>query len=120
MENNKLVVHKESIFTKIVNIFKKFFKKNEVNNNTVETINYNTERKEKSLDYLKITEDEETGRLKRLKNMYDSGEIEEEEISDEDIEKIVKLYEEETKLIKEDTERRKNHIAKMLKELKSA
>ena len=51
---------------------------------------------------------------------YDNGEIDEEDISDEDIDKIIKMYENETEELNADTERRKIHIAQMLKELKKS
>ena len=56
----------------------------------------------------------------QLKQQYEQGEIDEEDISDEDIDKLCKLYEKETDELNADTERRKNHIVQMLKELKNA
>lgn len=50
---------------------------------------------------------------------YDNGEIEAEDISDEDIDKIIEMYEKETEELNADTEKRKVHIAHMLKELKT-
>ena len=41
-------------------------------------------------------------------------------MSDEDIDNLCKLYEKETDELNADTERRKKHIAQMLKELKNA
>ena len=52
--------------------------------------------------------------------LYDNGEIDEDDLSESDIEKLVALYEKETEDLNADTERRKNHIAKMLKELKNS
>ena len=50
---------------------------------------------------------------------YDNGDIDEEDISDEDIDKLVKMYEKETEELNIDTKRRKIHIAQMLKDLKN-
>ena len=50
---------------------------------------------------------------------YDNGEIGEEDISEEDMDKLIIMYEQETEELNTDTERRKKHIAQMLKELKS-
>ena len=36
----------------------------------------------------------------------------------EDMDKLTKMYENETEMLNADTERRKNHISQMLKELK--
>ena len=41
-------------------------------------------------------------------------------MSDEDIDNICKLYKKETDELNADTERRKNHIVQMLKELRNA
>lgn len=45
------------------------------------------------------------------------NEIDEGDIPDEDVEKLVKLYEKETDKLKADTEKIKNHIRQMLKQL---
>lgn len=56
--------------------------------------------------------------MKKLQLQYDNGEIDEDDISDDDADKLIELYKKETFELNADTERRKNHIAKMLKELK--
>lgn len=45
--------------------------------------------------------------------------MEEQIISEEDVEKLCELYKKETEELNADTERKKNHIAQMLKELKN-
>ena len=40
------------------------------------------------------------------------------DISSEDMDKLIKMYENETEMLNADTERRKNHISQMLKKLK--
>ena len=67
---------------------------------------------------LKQLQIQEEIRLKNLKLQYDNGEIDEEDISSEDMDKLTKMYENETEMLNADTERRKNHISQMLKELK--
>ena len=64
-----------------------------------------------------IKKDKEKLRLCKLKQQYDNGEIDEDDIPDEDVEKIVELYEKETDKLKADTEKIKNHIRQMLKQL---
>ena len=122
MMNNKLMPYKENIFTKISNFFKKlFFRKNkDISKSIDETLIYNKQYKENFIDNILIKEDEEEKRLKTIQLQYDNEEIDEEDISDEDIDKLCKLYEKETDELNADTERRKNHIAQMLKELKNA
>lgn len=121
MGNNKLISYKENIFTKTLNFFKKLFfrKKKDTNKSIEELLIYNNQSKENFIDNILIKEDEEEKRLKMLQLQYDNEEIDEEYISDEDIDNLCKLYEKETDELNADTERRKNHIAQMLKELKN-
>lgn len=71
------------------------------------------------LQSIKMEPDKERLRLLALKRKYDSGEISELDISDEDMMKIVDLYEEEIHNIKDETKRAKNKIKRMLEELKN-
>lgn len=118
--NNKLMPYKENIFTKISNIFKKLFfrKKKETNKSSDELPIYNNQCKKSFIDNILIKKDEEEIRLKKLQLLYDNGEIDEDELLDEDIEKLVALYEKETEELNMKTENIKIHIAKMLNELK--
>lgn len=120
MKNNKLITYKQSIFTKISNFFKKlFFRKKETPTESIdELLIYNKQYKETFFENIQIKEDEEEKRLRILQLQYDNGEIDEEDISDEDMDKIIEMYEKETEELNADTERRKYHIAQMLKELK--
>lgn len=122
MMNNKLMPYKENIFTKISNFFKKlFFRKNkDISKSIDETLIYNKQCKENFIDNILIKEDEEEKRLKTIQLQYDNGEIDEEDISDEDMDKIIDMYEKETEKLNADTKIRKNHIAQMLKELKQS
>ena len=56
--------------------------------------------------------------IKSLQIQYDNGEIDEDDLSEDDVNKIIKLYEEETEQLNQDTLQRKIHIQNMLKELK--
>ena len=116
MKNNKLIVYKKSIFRKISEFFKKIFSKKEVLPKEVIITN---EKDNNFLENIQIKEDKEELRLIQLKQQYENGEIDEEEISDEDVDKLCELYKKETDELNSDTERRKNNIAQMLKELKN-
>ena len=72
------------------------------------------------LQSIKVEPDKERLRLLALKRKYDCGEISELDISDEDMMKIVDLYEEEIRNIKDETKRAKNKIKLMLEELKNS
>ena len=142
MKEDKLIPYKENIFTKISQFFKKllFRKKKENLNNIDEKLITDKKQNENFAENTVIKENEEIRRLKelrlqaeqrlkqlqiqeeiRLKNLklqYDNGEIDEEDISSEDMDKLTKMYENETEMLNADTEKRKNHISQMLKELK--
>ena len=142
MKEDKLIPYKENIFTKISQFFKKLFfrKKKENLNNIDEKLITDKKQNENFAENTVIKENEEIRRLKelrlqaeqrlkqlqiqeeiRLKNLklqYDNGEIDEEDISSEDMDKLTKMYENETEMLNADTERRKNHISQMLKEFK--
>ena len=122
MKNNKLIKYKENVFTKIFNFFKKIFSKKKLSVNKEDVDETIKEEKNKSdfLEDIQIKEDKEERRLKKLQLLYDNGEIDEDDLSESDIEKLVALYEKETEVLNADTERRKNHIAQMLKELKNS
>lgn len=117
MKNNKLIVYKKNIFRKISEFFKKIFSKKEVLSKEVIITN---EKNNNFLENIQIKEDKKKLRLLQLKQQYENGEIDEEKISDEDVDKLCELYKKETDKLNADTERRKNHIAQMLKELKNA
>lgn len=116
MKNNKLIIYKKSIFRKISNFFKKIFSKKEVLQN--EDIIVNNEKNDSFIQNIKIKENKEELRLLQLKQQYENREIDEEDMLDEDVDNLCKLYEKETDELNTDTERRKNHIVQMLKELK--
>lgn len=118
--NNKLIPYKEKIFTKISNFFKKFFfrKKEYITENIDEKSICNSQQKEYFIKNIVIKENEEEKRLKSLQLQYDNGEINEEDISDEDMDKLIEMYEKETEELNKETEKIKIHIAQMLNELK--
>ena len=65
-----------------------------------------------------ISMSDTTKRLKDLKQLYDNRKISEKEITDEDIDKLIEMYDKEIKELKADTERRKENITKIIKNYK--
>lgn len=120
MTKNELIPYKENIFTRISNFFKKlFFRKKEVRESESNENNiYKKQLKEDFIENIAIKENAEEKRLKELKHQYDNGEINEEDILEKDIDKLIEMYQKETRQIEADTEKIKTHIAQMLKELK--
>lgn len=122
MKNNKLILYKESILCKIYNFIKRLIGKNKVSSDkginedqSVPNISSNV-----FFENIQIKEDTEKIRIKKLQQKYDNGEIDEENLSAEEIDKLCELYEKETEELNADTERRKYHIIQMLKELKNS
>lgn len=122
MKNNSLIIYTENIFTKISNFFKKLFFRNKKNiiEKNIETPTPHSPSKSNFIQNIKIEENKEVKRLKELQLKYDNGEILEEDISDEDITKLIEMYDIEAEELNADTERRKIHIAQMLKDLKQS
>ena len=91
MTKNELIPYKENIFTKISNFFKKlFFRKKEVRESESNENNiYKKQLKEDFIESIAIKENEEEKRLKELKHQYDNGEINEEDILEKDIDKLI-------------------------------
>ncbi len=119
MKNNKLIVYKESILNKISNFFKSIFNttRKDENKATFNNINYSLQ-KDGFINHIAVKENKEESRLKQLQLKYENGEIDEYEISDEDMDALIEMYKNETEKLNIDTEKRKNHISKMLNELK--
>lgn len=120
MDNNKLIPYKENIFSKILKFFKQIISRKKLysaENMTQETIE-SENNKVNFWENIQIKEDEEQIRLKILQTQYDNGQIDEEDISDEDMDKLIEMYEKETEQLNRDTENIKFHISQMLKEIK--
>lgn len=115
MKNNKLIIYKNNIFIKIADFFKKLFSRKKILQSKNENIS--NDIRDSFIESIQIKKDKEKLRLCKLKQQYDNGEIDEDDIPDEDVEKLVELYEEETDKLKADTEKIKNHIRQMLKQL---
>ena len=98
MKNNKLIKYKENIFTKISNFFRKIFlkEKDYVNENRKKELAFN-HYKEAFIDNIRVEENQEEKRLKKLQLQYDNGDIKEDDILEEDIDKLIVMYEKEIK-----------------------
>ena len=119
MKNNKLIIYKKSLFEKIRDLFKKISSKKEVLQNEDSIINKDY-KNNSFIHNIQIKQNKEELRLLQLRKQYENGEIDEEDMSNEDIDKLCKMYKKETDELNADTERRKKHIAQMLNELKNS
>lgn len=75
--------------------------------------------KKKFLEDIRVSEKEEEKRLRELKKLYDSRQCEEINISDEDLDKLIEMYDREIEELRADTRRRKNNIEQIIKDCKN-
>ena len=117
-KEQRITVYKSNnIIEKIRKFFTKIFHKSKYkdNNFTEQEISYtNNNFKEQIV----IKEDEEKLRLLKLQKDYENELIEEEDISPEDYQKLLDLYDEQNKKISEEIERDRIEIKNMLQKLK--
>lgn len=122
MENNKMVEYKGNFFNKIKNFFFRLFKKSR---NSLETQprdfkNQSNLEEHAFKDNIIIKQDEGELRLLQLQREYKSGKILEEDMSQEDKEKLINLYKKQNLELKETIKNEKEEIRKMLDELKAS
>lgn len=107
-----MVRYKESIINKLKSFLRRIFYKVKYQEN--EKYNQNNDfRKE-----IEIKPDEEKLRILKLQEDYEKGLIEEIDISKEDYEKLLILYDEQNKKIEEEIEKERIETKKMLQQLK--
>lgn len=121
MKNNKLIEYKNNIWNKISRFFKRIFSKRKQQEQCIDSNlpkNSYLNREDDFLNRIQIKKSEDEIKIRKLQVLYDNGEIDEDELSEDEIEKLIDLYESETEKLNADTERRKVHIQNMLNELK--
>ena len=116
-EKSLVKINENSIFYKIKQFFKKlFYKKETINNITVETnkvILQNDNKKNKFMEEIKNIEDEETLLLK-LQKKFRSGEIKEEELTS-----LCELYDKQIANLRKSNEIRKQKLLEYRKKLQT-
>ncbi len=116
-KEQRITVYKSNnIIEKVRNFFTKIFHKSKYKDNfTKQEISYtNNNFKEQIV----IKEDEEKLRLLKLQKDYENELIGEEDIPQEDYQKLLDLYDEQNKKISEEIERDRIEIKNMLQKLK--
>lgn len=114
MNHKEIIEYKKSVFSRIKDAILALFKKNKNSENIDKKKFAYVEKSDNLLSDLALDEIKEKERIIHLKLLYDNGQLTEENISDEDADKIVKLYEEETKILQEDTKRRLKNIENII------
>ena len=78
----------------------------------------NKRKNENFKEYLQIKKDEDKERILRLQIEFKQGKILEEDIKKEDYDKLIELYGEQNKKLKEEIKKYKNEIAQIIKNMK--
>ena len=121
-EKSLVKINENSIFYKIKQFFKKlFYKKETINNITVETnkvILQNDNKKNKFMEEIKNIEDEDTLLLK-LQKKFRSGEIKEEELTEEQVKSLCELYDKQIANLRKSNEIRKQKLLEYRKKLQT-
>lgn len=113
-QEKNLIEKKEkvSVFGKIKNFFKNLFGKKQVETNDEVTKEETTDRvvTNEFMDYIKMTEDEET-KLLDLQKRYRRGEIAENDLTDEQIDALCNLYDKQIEELKQSIKIKEEKIA---------
>lgn len=120
-EKSLIKINENSIFYKIKQFFKNLFSKNKpaVTDVPVTGNNRSNENKKNTLmEDIKKIEDEETFLLK-LQKKYRSGEIKEEELTEEQVISLCKLYDRQIANLKKSNEIKKQKILEYRKKLQT-
>ena len=123
-EKSLVQVNENSIFYKIKKFFRNLFHKNtEFESNVVveENINNNIENETKKSAFkesIKNIEDEET-KLLKLQKQYRSGEIKEEELTQEQVNSLCALYDKQIANLKKSNEIRKQKLLEYRRKLQT-
>lgn len=113
-QEKNLVERKESFFGKVKNFFRNLFAKKKKKEVIKEEVTGVKEEKEEFMEYIKMTEDEET-KLLELQRKYRRGEIAENDLTDEQIEALSNLYDKQIAELKKSIAEREQKIAEYKK-----
>ena len=119
-QNTQIVEKKESLFTKIKKFIRKILNKDNINDSEEKVKNdskVNIERANNFVDEVKIENNQEMERLLKLQEEFREGKITQGDLSDEDIDKLGKLYDEQIEKIKVQIEECKKRIEDKKKRL---
>ena len=116
-EKNLIEKKEKSVFQKIKNFFKKVFGKKQIENN-IQTDIIEEESNNEFKESIKMTEDEET-KLLELQRRYRRGEIAENDLSEEQIDALCKLYDKQIEDLKQSIKIKEEKIAEHKKRIEN-
>ena len=122
-EKTLINLNENSIFYKIKNFFRNLFHKKEIINNItnsekVENTIEKVEQKNAFMESIRNIEDEET-KLLKLQKQYRSGEIKGEELSEQQIKSLGKLYDKQIANLRKSNEIRKQRLLEYRRKLQT-
>lgn len=123
-EKSLVQVNENGIFYKIKKFFKNLFNRNANTTNNyaivkeTESLVANENKKNSFMESIKNIEDEET-KLLKLQKQYRSGEIKEEELSEEQINSLCKLYDKQIANLKKSNDIRKQKLLEYRRKLQT-
>lgn len=119
--SKEIIKYKENFIFKIKKFFKKLFGRNEYIQENVESKKeLNEMEKNNFKESIEVKEDEEELKIIKLQTEYKAGNIREEDMTDEEHEKLIDLYKKQNKELKEKIETKKNKIRKKIDDLKAS
>lgn len=110
-EKSLMVVKEKSIFYRIKSFFLKLFRKNAITENQTQITNeenyevQSNKQKDSFVEYIRNIENEET-KLLKLQKQFDNGEINKNQLSEEQIADLTALYKKQISNLKESNEKR--------------
>lgn len=111
-ENNKIAEKKDNLFDKIKNFFRKIFNKKDS-----EHIEENVKKDNSFITQIELKSNPEMERLLKLQEEFRDGKITQGDLSDEDIDKLGKLYDDQIEKLKIQIEDCKKRIEYKKKKL---
>lgn len=110
MNNKSLIVSKQSFFSKLKSFFRNIFEKDEFNEpvyNDVPIYNYEENKNEDTRkrafeDNIRVRPDYEKEKLLKMQRDYEAGLIKEEDMTEEQVSGIEKLYKEQISKLRND------------------
>lgn len=121
-EKSLVKINENSIFYKIKRFFKNLLsKKKDADNYIVEektVIKQDEDKRNQFMEQIRKIEDEETILLK-LQNQYRSGEVKEEDLTDEQVSSLCKLYDKQIANLKKSNEIRKQKLLEHRRKLQT-
>lgn len=114
--SNNLIVHRENIIMKIKKFFLNLFKKDHLKKEEKPK----EESKENFKNEIIIKQNEEELKIIKLQKAYKAGDIREEDMTEEEKEKLIELYKSQNKALREKIEYKKNNLKKRLDDLKAS